>query len=87
MPSGLRSADNMNMLKVSATNLRNHLFDYLDRAAKGETIIIQRNNQEVARLTPIEMVDWRNNMSITPQVLVTPKEFIRPIDDVWIDYL
>ncbi|MBV7329704.1 type II toxin-antitoxin system prevent-host-death family antitoxin [Chloroflexi bacterium TSY] len=75
------------MLKVSATNLRNHLFDYLDRAAKGETIIIQRNNQEVARLTPIEMVDWRNNMSITPQVLVTPKEFIRPIDDVWIDYL
>ncbi|MFQ5604605.1 MAG: type II toxin-antitoxin system Phd/YefM family antitoxin [bacterium] len=38
------------MIKVSATKLRKHLFDYLDRAAAGETIVIQRNNEEVARL-------------------------------------
>ena len=38
------------MIKVSATKLRNKLFDYLDKAAEGETIVIQRNKQDDARL-------------------------------------
>ncbi|MCB0087559.1 MAG: type II toxin-antitoxin system prevent-host-death family antitoxin [Caldilineaceae bacterium] len=40
------------MVTVSATNLRKHLFEYLDKAAAGETIVIQRHNQEVARIVP-----------------------------------
>ena len=55
------------MLKVSATKLRNNLFDYLDKAAKGETIVIQRNNQEVARLVPTEQANWREKMTIIPE--------------------
>jgi prevent-host-death family protein len=38
------------MIKVTATKFRNNLFGYLDKVAKGETIAIQRNKQEVARL-------------------------------------
>ncbi|MBW2339497.1 MAG: type II toxin-antitoxin system Phd/YefM family antitoxin, partial [Deltaproteobacteria bacterium] len=37
------------MITISATKLRNNLFDYLDKVAEGETVVIQRNNHEVAR--------------------------------------
>ena len=50
------------MIKVSATKLRNKLFDYLDKAAEGETVVIQRNNQEVARLVPIGQINWRDKI-------------------------
>jgi prevent-host-death family protein len=75
------------MIKVSATKLRNHLFDYLDKAAAGETIIIQRNKQEVARLVPTQPENWRERMTIIPQLLVTPEELIQPVEDIWADYL
>ncbi|MBL1129798.1 MAG: type II toxin-antitoxin system Phd/YefM family antitoxin [Chloroflexi bacterium] len=75
------------MTKVSATNFRKHLFDYLDRVAGGEIIVIQRNNQEVARLIPVVQSDWRENMKITPELLVSPEEFIKPLDDIWEEYV
>ena len=74
------------MIKVSATKLRNNLFDYLDKAAEGETIIIQRNNREVARLIPTQQGNWRDNMTSTLQLLVSPEELIEPMADVWEDY-
>ena len=45
------------MIKVSATKLRNNLFDYLDKVANGETIIVERNNQDVARIISIKQVN------------------------------
>ena len=30
-----------------------YLFEYLDRIARGETVIIRRNEQDVARISPI----------------------------------
>jgi prevent-host-death family protein len=74
------------MIRISATKLRNNLFDYLDKAAAGETIIIQRNNQEVARLVAIHPGDWREKMQLTPQLLITPEELIQPLDDIWAEY-
>jgi len=74
------------MIKVSATKLRNNLFDYLDKAAEGETIVVQRNNCEVARLVPTQQIDWRSKMSIKPKLLTTPEEVIRPIEDIWEDH-
>ncbi len=74
------------MIKVSATKLRNNLFDYLDRATEGETIVVQRNNREVARLVPIRQANWRDKMSIKPKLLATPEEIIKPIEDIWDDY-
>ncbi|ETX08460.1 type II toxin-antitoxin system Phd/YefM family antitoxin [Candidatus Entotheonella palauensis] len=74
------------MIKVSATKLRNHIFDYLDKAAEGETIIIERNNREVARLIPTRQQNWRDHMSSTPQLLVSPEELIEPMADIWEAY-
>lgn len=75
------------MIKVSATKLRNHIFDYLNKAAEGETIIIERNNREVARLIPTQQQNWRDHMSNTPQLLVAPEELIKPMTDIWEEYI
>jgi len=75
------------MIKISSTKLRNNLFDYLDKVAEGETVVIQRNNHEVARLLPLQKPNWRNNMSIGPKILVSPDELIKPIEDIWEDYV
>lgn len=75
------------MIKVSATKLRNNLFDYLNMASEGETIIIQRNNEEVARLVPTHQVNWRDKMTIKPKIMVAPEELIKPVEDIWEDYV
>ena len=75
------------MIKISATKLRNNLFDFLDKVAEGETILIQRNNQEVARLLPVNQLNWRMRMSILPEIRVSPEEIIKPVEDIWEDYV
>ncbi len=75
------------MVKVSATKLRNKLFDYLDKVAEGETIIIQRNKQEIARLVPTRQINWREKMTINPEIMVSPEELIKPIEGIWEDYM
>ncbi|MGD8209390.1 MAG: type II toxin-antitoxin system prevent-host-death family antitoxin [Desulfobacterales bacterium] len=75
------------MIKISATKLRNNLFKYLDKASAGETIVIQRNNQDVARIVPNHQIDWRDKMSIKPELLVSPDELIKPIEDIWEEYV
>jgi prevent-host-death family protein len=67
------------MIKITATKLRKNLFEYLDRASKGETIVIQRNNQDVARIVATHQIDWRDKMSIKPVLLVAPEELIKPM--------
>ena len=47
------------MITISATKLRKIIFDFLDKVAEGETIVIQRNNQEVVRLLSLHKPDWR----------------------------
>ena len=75
------------MMRISATKLRNNLFEYLDKASAGETIVIQRNNQDVARIVPINQIDWRDKMSIKPELLVSPEDLIKPIEDIWEEYV
>lgn len=76
------------MFTVSTTELRNHLFDCLDRISEGETIFIQRHNREVTRLVPAQKKDWKPSMSVTPQFLVSLEEIIEPTqDDEWEEYL
>lgn len=75
------------MRTVSATNLRNDLFNYLDLVESGEVIIIQRNNQEVARLVPAAGSNWRDRMSVSVKLLVPAEELIQPLDDVWEEYV
>ena len=70
------------MHTVSAMELRKHLFDYLEQAAAGEIIIIQRNNQPIACLMPLQQADWRSSMTYTPRLLVTSEELCQPLDDL-----
>jgi len=75
------------MIKVTATKLRNNLFDYLDKALEGETIIIQRNKREVARLIPTRQANWRDKMTVKPRIMVPPEELIKPVEDIWEGYV
>ena len=75
------------MIKVSATKLRNNLSNYLDKASRGEIILIQRNNKEIARIIPSEQLNWRDNMTIRPKIMVDPEELIKPIEDIWEGYV
>jgi prevent-host-death family protein len=75
------------MIRISATKFRNNLFEYLDKASEGETIVIQRNNQDVARIVPTHQIDWRDRMTIKPELLVSPEELIKPIEDIWEEYV
>jgi len=74
------------MLVVSATKLRDNLFAYLDKISQGETIVIQRNHEEVARMVSTHKVDWRDKMTDIPRIKAAPEEFIEPMDDLWEEY-
>ncbi len=75
------------MIIVSATKLRKNLFEYLDKIAKGETIIVRRNKRDVAQLVPFHKIDWRDKMKVQPTLLADPEKIIEPLDDVWEEYL
>ncbi len=74
------------MIKVSATKFRNNIFKYLDKIEEGETIVIERNNQEVARLIADNKTEWRDQMKVQPELLVSPEKIIEPLDDIWEEY-
>jgi len=74
------------MTTITASQFRNHLFEYLDQVEKGETIVIERYKQEVARLIPSQQTDWRNQMRFKPKLLVSPEQLIAPIEDIWEAY-
>ena len=75
------------MLTVSVSHFRQHLFQYLDQVAAGETIVIQRNQREVARLVGPIPQDWRKSLTDQPKLLVDPEELLQPLaDDLWQKY-
>ncbi len=75
------------MIVVSATKLRNTLFDCLDKVKAGETVVVKRNNVEVARLIPAGEADWRKRMKTRPRIVAPPEEIVKPLSDVWEDYV
>jgi prevent-host-death family protein len=75
------------MIVVSATKLRNNLFEYLAKVSKGETITIQRNGKEVAMVVPSPKKDWRDNMRTKVKLLVSTDDAFAPMGDIWEDYL
>ncbi len=75
------------MVKITATKLRNNLFEYLDRIEAGETIIIERNSREVARLVPARQPDWRDKMKTKAEILMPPDDLVKPVDDIWEEHI
>jgi prevent-host-death family protein len=75
------------MITITASELRQHLFNYLKQVAEGETVVVKRNRREVARIIPATQgTDWRQQMKITPEIKVSAEELIKPIPDIWEDY-
>lgn len=72
---------------ISITKLRRYFLDFIKQVEEGEEFIVQRNKKLVARLMPINKLDWRNRMSSVPIINVSVDELIMPLDDVWKDYL
>ncbi len=70
------------MIKVSATKLKNNLFEFLDRVSRGETITVQLNGEDVALITPLQKEDWREKMKTKAKLLVPPAEAFAPLDDI-----
>ena len=75
------------MITISATKLRNDLFNYLEKVVSGETIVIYRNKKQVAKLMPPNISNWREQVKIKPKLLVSAEEIIKPIEDIWKDYI
>ena len=75
------------MIEISATKLRNNLFHYLEKAIDGETIIVYRNKKQVAKLAPVNVSNWRDQIKIRFKILVPPDEIIKPEKDIWKDYV
>lgn len=74
------------MIAVTATALRKNLFEYLDRAALGETIIVKRNNIEVARIVGKAPADWRTALDDDFELLVDADTLLQPLEDIWEAY-
>ena len=75
------------MIEVSATKLRNNLFEFLTKVSKGETISVKRNGKDVALIVPPKKEDWRDKMRTKVKLLVPPGEAFAPMEDEWEDYL
>ena len=70
------------MVVVSATKFRNNRFEYLDMVSKGESITVQRNGKEVAKVVPPQKEDWRDKMRTKVKLLVPPDEAFAPMEDI-----
>ena len=75
------------MITISATKLRNDLFNYLEKVVNGETIMIYRKKKQIAKLMPSNISNWREHVKIKPKLLVSPEEIIKPIEDIWQGYV
>jgi prevent-host-death family protein len=75
------------MIKITATKLRNNLFEYLDKVYRGETVVIERNKQEVARMISPPVADWREKMKVQPKLICPAEEIVQPMEDIWEEYI
>ena len=71
------------MIIVSTTQLKKHLFEYLDKVSAEETLVIQHNNQNIARLIPEKHMDWRAAMIHSLKLNETADKLLQPLTDIW----
>lgn len=74
------------MIKGTATKLRSHIFEYLQKAAKGETVAIRLNGADVAMLVPVKIKNWRDRMKIKPKLLMPAERAFEPVVHIREDY-
>ncbi len=59
----------------------------MDKVETGEVVVIQRNNQEVARLVPTIQGNWRDKMTVNVRMLVSAEELLQPVAEGWEEYV
>jgi prevent-host-death family protein len=70
------------MIKVNVHQAKTHLSEYLDRIAKGETIILCKRNTPVAEIRPLPRVrQSKRPIGLAKTKLKIPKSFFRPLPD------
>ena len=75
------------MLTVTASKLRNNIFEYLGKVAQGETVTIILNKKETAMLVPVKRGDWRDSLHQEIKLNCSPDKLLTPMDNVWEDYI
>ena len=74
------------MLKVNVHQAKTHLSEYLDRIAKGETIILCKRNTPVAEIRPLPRTrQTKRPIGLAKNKLKIPKSFFKPLPDELID--
>jgi len=59
-----------------------NLFEYLDKVSAGEILVIQHNNQSIARLIPEKQTDWRDAVTHTLKLNETADELLKPLNHI-----
>ncbi len=75
------------MTNITATSLRGNLFAILKKVEAGEKIVVTHNKKPVACLQPVEKKDWREQVAQKPRLCVSPDEILKPVEDIWEDYI
>ena len=68
-------------MEVSVYAAKTHLSRLLDRASKGEEIVITRNRRPVAKLVPLGRVHGARKLGILRDKLRVAKDFDAPLPD------
>lgn len=59
----------MNTIRLSATSARNGFFELLNKVASGTQVIIEKDNKEIAVLSPITAkTDWNGLLRASKRV-------------------
>jgi len=66
----------MNTIRLSATSARNKFFELLNQVALGTQVIIEKDNKEVAILSPkTTKTDWKGLLSASKKVRGILKDY------------
>ena len=74
------------MIKVNIHQAKTHLSEYLERLAKGETIILCKRNIPVAEIRPLPRArQTKRPIGLAKNKLKIPKSFFKPLPDELLD--
>jgi prevent-host-death family protein len=74
------------MLKLNIHEAKTHLSKYLERVAKGETILLCRRNEPIAEIRPLKRrLTKPRPLGLAKGTVRIPPEFFEPLPDAELD--
>ncbi|MBI3667102.1 MAG: type II toxin-antitoxin system Phd/YefM family antitoxin [Acidobacteria bacterium] len=74
------------MIRLNIHEAKTHLSRYLDRLAKGETIILCKRNVPIAEIRPLPPArKARRPIGLDKGKFEIPKKFFDPMPDEWLE--